>query len=208
MRLTKGAGLPELIGLEKVTQRKDYLLVRPLLEYSKDELLTYLEKNDYPYFIDESNLDEKYERNLFRKQFADPLMKEYKEGIKRSFAYLKEDKKELEKNFEYIFILKELRIIKLHTQTAKVRAADLALKELGYLLSSSQRREIENESSLVIGGKWAIETEGDLLYIAPYITADMPKQFKETCRINSIPIKIRPYIFKENIAPKSLTPYH
>ena len=82
MRLTKGAGLPELIGLEAVSQRENYTLVRPLLEYSKEELLTYLKKNDYPYFLDESNQDEKYERNLFRKAFADPLMAEYKEGIK------------------------------------------------------------------------------------------------------------------------------
>jgi hypothetical protein len=27
----------------------------------------------------------------------------------------------------------------------------------------------------------------------------MPKAFKEACRIDKIPSKIRPYIFKENI---------
>jgi tRNA(Ile)-lysidine synthase len=208
MRLTKGAGVSELIGLEGISQRENYLLVRPLLEYSKDELLAYLEKNDYPYFVDESNRDEKYERNLFRKQFADPLMAKYKEGIKRSFSYLRQDKDQLEANFEPLFSQKELRIIKLHTPDAKTRAADLALKELGYLLSAHQRQEIENETSLVIGGCWAIETEGDLLYIAPYSTTDMPKQFKEVCRINAIPSKIRPYMYQENIDPKSLITNH
>ena len=199
MRLTKGAGVSELIGLEPVTQRKNYTLLRPLLEYSKDELLEYLETNQYPYFIDESNSDEKYERNHFRKAFSDPLLAKYKEGIQRSFEYLRKDKESLEKEFETIYTEKALRVIKLHSKAAKVKAADLALKELGYLLSAPQRLETEKEDSLVIGGKWAIELQGDQLYIVPYVTANMPKEFKEECRIKKIPVKIRPYLFKKNI---------
>ena len=59
MRLTKGAGVSELVGLEAVSKRVKYTLVRPLLESSKDELLEYIEKNSYPYFIDESNSQDK-----------------------------------------------------------------------------------------------------------------------------------------------------
>ena len=199
MRLTKGAGVSELIGLEPVSKRKNYTLIHPLLEHSKDELLTYLETNQYPYFIDESNSDEKYERNKFRKVFSDSLMKEYKEGIGRSFEYLRKDKESLEKEFETIYVEKELMVIKLHSETAKVKAVDLALKELGYLLSAPQRLEIEKEESLVIGGKWAIETQGDQLYIAPYVTVDMTKKFKEQCRVLKIPSKIRSYCFEKNI---------
>jgi tRNA(Ile)-lysidine synthase len=103
MRLTKGAGTSELIGLEPISQRSGYKLIRPLLEQSKEELLNYLQSNDHPYFVDESNSDEKYERNKFRKQFADPLMAKYKEGIKRSFDYLRNDKKRLEKDFEVVY---------------------------------------------------------------------------------------------------------
>ncbi len=83
--------------------------------------------------IDESNSDEKYERNLFRKHFSDPLISEYKEGIKRSFTYLREDKKQLEANFEQRFSRKELRVIKLHTLGAKAKAADLTLKAVRIL---------------------------------------------------------------------------
>ena len=204
MRLTKGAGVSELLGLEEVSQREHYTLLRPLLAYSKEELLAYLQHHKYPYFIDESNSDEKYERNLFRMQFSDPLMAEYKEGIKRSFKYLRQDKKQLESNFECIYAQKELRVIKLHTLTAKVKAADLALKELGYLLTASQRKEVEKEESLVIGGEWAITRQDDLLYIAPYLTTDMPKKYKETCRVLKIPSKIRAYCFKEDIDLKKI----
>jgi tRNA(Ile)-lysidine synthase len=205
MRLTKGAGVSELIGVESISKRENYTLLRPLLKYSKDELLEYLETNQYPYFIDESNSDEKYERNRFRKKFSDPLITQYKEGIKRSFDYLRKDKESLEQEFETIYAEKELKVVKLHSKTAKVKAVDLALKELGYLLSSAQRREIEKEESLVIGGQWAIEIQKDQIYIAPYVTANMPKEFKELCRVMKIPSKIRPYLFQTEITLSLLT---
>jgi len=201
MRLTKGAGACELVGLEPTSQRNNYTLVRPLLKHSKDELLDFLKNNNHPYFIDASNSDEKYERNRFRKQFADPLMLEYKDGIRRSFDYLRKDKESLEEEFESIYTHKELRVLRLHKLSAKVKAADLTLKELGYLLSAAQRQEIGKEKSLVIGGEWAIELQDDLLYIAPYTIINMPKEFKELCRTKRIPTKIRPYIFKEKINP-------
>lgn len=204
MRLTKGAGTSELIGLEAVSQRENYTLVRPLLNYSKNELLDYLNEHDHPYFIDESNSDEKYERNQFRKHFSDPLISNYKEGIKRSLTYLRKDKEVLEKTFETIYAEKAFRIIRLHTATAKVKATDLALKDLGYLLSAAQRKELEKEKSSVIGGEWAVENQDNILYITPYIKVDMPKIFKEECRIKKIPAKIRPYLFKEKINPSFL----
>jgi tRNA(Ile)-lysidine synthase len=204
MRLTKGAGVSELIGLEAVSERKNYTLLRPLLTYSKEELLKYLKENDHPYFIDESNSDERYERNQFRKAFSDPLIAEFKEGIQRSFDYLKNDKDMLEEKFETYYSDKKLRIIKIDEQQIKSKAVDLTLKSLGYLLSASQRQEIAKENSLVIGGKWAIEMNNDLLYIAPYVTIDMPKKFKEQCRILKIPVKIRAYCFTEKINIQNL----
>lgn len=205
MRLSKGAGLSELLGLEPVTKKRHYALIRPLLSYSKEELLRYLKNNDYPYFVDESNADATYERNKFRTQFSDTLITEYKDGIQRSMAYLRKDKEVLESGFETIYNNKLLHLVKLHTRTAKVRAADITLKKLGYLLSAKQRQEIEKESSLVIGGAWSITLQEDLLFIAPYLTADMPKKFKELCRVLNVPSKIRPYLFKEHIDPSELS---
>jgi tRNA(Ile)-lysidine synthase len=204
MRLTKGAGVSELIGLTPLSQRETpnqtvYRLIRPLLRYTKEELHHYLKSHNYPYFVDESNSDEKYERNYFRKHFSDPLLKNYKQGIQKSIAYLTQDKERLEDSFELLYKEKQLRILKLHTSTIKVKAADVTLKALGYLLSTSQRQEIEKQHSLVIGGAWAIEHYNDLLYISPYQTTPMPKTFKEQCRILHIPRKIRPYCFSESI---------
>jgi len=200
MRLTKGAGVSELLGIEEVSQREGYTLIRPLLQYSKEELLAYLKSHDHPYFLDESNSDEKYERNRFRKAFSDPLMSEFKEGIARSFEYIRKDKAILEKRFEVIHSEKKLHILKLDNEASKIKAVDLSLKKLGYLLSASQREEIGKEDSLVIGGEWAIERQGGFVYIAPYLNIVMPKKFKEKCRVLKIPKKIRAYLFQEGIS--------
>ena len=208
MRLTRGAGVSELLGLEPVSPRKNYTLIRPLLDYSKAELHTYLETNRYPYFIDESNRDEKYERNRFRKTFSDPLLAHYKEGIKRTFHYLREDKAHIKSEFETIWVEKALHIVHLGDARARVRAADLTLKQLGYLLSAAQRKEIEIHTSLVVGGVWAVAVHDNLLYIAPYLTTEMPKKFKERCRREKIPAKIRAYLYQEGIDPLALSNIH
>ncbi len=204
MRLSKGAGVSELVGLEPVTDKGHYTLVRPLLEYTKAELLDYLESHGYPYFVDESNSEEKYERNRFRKAFADPLIAQYSDGIRRSFRYLREEKKRLEADYEIIAAIKSLKIIRVHTPQAKSKAVDVTLKQLGYLLSAAQREEIAKEDSLVIGGKWVVAYQEGLLYISPYLTTNMPKVFKEQCRVNKIPAKIRPYLYEAQIDPGTI----
>jgi len=204
MRLCKGAGACELIGLEPFTPKKSYTLVRPLLNHSKASLLDYLDSHHYPYFIDESNHDERYERNHFRRAFASPLLEQCSEGIARSIAYLREDKQTLQHQFETLFEEKSLKIITLHISSAKVKATDIALKQLGYLLSASQREEIKTKSSIVIGGVWAVESYQNRVYIAPYRECVMPKSFKEQCREANIPTKIRPYLFEAKIKIKTL----
>ncbi|MDD5406444.1 MAG: tRNA lysidine(34) synthetase TilS [Sulfurovaceae bacterium] len=199
MRLTKGAGVCELIGLEFFTQKENYQIIRPLLEFSKKDLQDYLNIHKYRYFIDESNIDESYERNYFRKYYSDSLIDKYKDGIRRSFKYIRDDISVLKYGFEEVFAYKDLRVIKLHDIRLKVKAVDLALKELGYLLSSAQREEIEKNDNLVIGGLWAIGLSGSRLYIAPYHKTVLPKEFKEIYRLANIPPLIRGYLYMENL---------
>jgi tRNA(Ile)-lysidine synthase len=207
MRLGRGAGLSELIGLEPLAERRTgqgrpYHLLRPLLEQSKRELLAYLEAGGYPYFVDASNADTHYERNRIRKTFSDPLIDAQAEGIRRSFAYLRRDKAALGRGIELLFEQEELRVYRLASPELRVRAADRALKELGYLLSSAQRREIEKNESLVVGGRWAVVSQGERLYLAPYRNAVMSKVFRERCRRLKIPAKIRPYCYEQGIEPE------
>ncbi len=204
MRLTKGAGVNELIGLESISQRKNYTILRPLLHISKEELLDYLKENNYPYFVDNSNFNPKYERNIFRKEFSNRLLSQYQEGIKRSFQYLQEDKRNLMIGYRELFSHKEFYIIYYSREYQKSRIVDLYIKRLGYLLSSHQRKEIERLSSIVIGDNWVVESIENRIFIAPYIKIKMPKTFKEKCRVAKIPSKIRPYLYQEEINPSTL----
>ena len=206
MRLTKGAGVSELIGLEVLSTRytefnTKYNLVRPILDISKDELIDYLDKNNHKYFIDTSNFEDKYERNRFRKDFSDKLLKEYKNGISKSFKYLKNDKELLLRGINIIFRFKKLMVISLANIELKAKGADIGLKELGYLLSSKQREEIIKSNSIVIGGEWAVVYQDEKLYISPFLNISMPKKYKELCRVSSMPIKIRPYCYSNSIKP-------
>ncbi len=205
MRLCKGAGVSELIGLQPLTQKPTYQLHRPLLSYTKAQLLAYLHQYDYPYCIDRSNEALCYERNRFRATVATPLMEAYGAGIGRSFDYLRADKAVLESGVECCFESAQLSVLWLPRPEAKVRAVDKVLKHAGYLLSAGQREQIAKSSSVVIGGVWVVEQVADRLYIAPYRRDPMPKAFKERCRIAKLPQKIRPYLFVEGIAPEALS---
>ncbi|CAA6811240.1 MAG: tRNA(Ile)-lysidine synthetase (EC [uncultured Sulfurovum sp.] len=201
MRLTKGAGTSELLGLETYSARKEYVLVRPLLEYSKDELLNYLKSHNHHYFVDESNSNNKYERNLFRNEFSNKLIDNYADGIKKSFKYLKEDKEILNRGYIELFHDKELYVLSYESEHLVVRLVDKYLKRLGYLLSGQQRAELKKETSLVFGHLWAVEIQEKYIFIAPYRTSAMPKKFKEICRKLKIPIKVRAYLNEEEIEP-------
>ncbi len=201
MRLTKGAGVNELLGLKAISKKDNYTLIRPILHHSKNELLDYLKDNNYKYFIDSSNSNEKYERNYFREKFSNRLIDKYKDGIERSFRYLKEDRDVLISGYVEIFFYKELYILKIENNSIKIRVIDKYLKKLGYLLSSAQREEIKYKNSIVLGGKWSIEIYNNLLFISPYIKEVMPKRYKEECRVAKIPPKIRGYCYIENINP-------
>jgi len=204
MRLTKGAGTSELLGLEAFSTRRNYNIVRPLLQYSKEELERYLKEHNYTYFIDASNGDEKYERNRFRNQFSDKLIEEYKDGIKRSFDYLAKDKAVLSEGCEELFHEKEFYLLSYQQKHQVVRLVDKYLKKLGYLLSAQQRKELERERSMVFGGLWAVEILEACIFIAPYRQGAMPKLFKEMCRKEKIPSKIRSYLYEEKIEFKKL----
>jgi len=204
MRLTKGAGTNELLGLENISKRKNYTLLRPVLHYAKDELMGYLDEHGHQYFIDESNSDEKYERNYFRNSFSDKLIAKYKNGIQKSFDYLREDKEILMRGYREIFYHKELYILEIDNPLVVVRAVDKYLKKLGYLLSSAQRAELKKENSIVFGGLWVVERVDNRIYIAPYIKKVMPKRYKEACRLNRVPSKIRGYCYQENLEPNKV----
>lgn len=200
MQLSRGAGLTELISFEELTNKENYRIFRPLLNITKDELKEFLEENSIKYFIDETNFDEKYRRNYFRKNFSDRFLKEFKNGVKKSFEYLQKDINSLNLENTPLFKEKELEVFKnLNDDNLNIRVIDLSLKRRGFLLTKAQRDEILKQKELVISHKISLSITQKHIFISPYVQAVMEKSFKEKCRIKKIPKNIRAYIFQENI---------
>jgi len=201
MQLSRGAGLVEMLGFEEISRRKNYTLVRPLIHTDKESLLSYLHTHDKKYFIDESNKDTKYQRNHIREHFANDFIKEFKTGLQKSFHYLQEDKDQLFQH-HLLYHDKELSILK--RGSSDIRSIDKIIKEMGYLLSASQKEEILRQKESVIADKIVVALENSVIYIAPFSKTTMDKRFKESCRKAKIPAKIRPYLQLIEIDPSYL----
>lgn len=98
MRIVRGSTLSGFIGIPKVSENKDYKIIRPLLYCGKNDILEYLDKNNIPYCLDKSNESEKYTRNRYRKQML-PFLKNEDNKVHLKFLQYSE---ELQKYNEYL----------------------------------------------------------------------------------------------------------
>ena len=198
MQFIKGAGVKELYGMETESERKDYTILRPILDLSKEEILKYLKKNNIEYFYDKSNDNKKFTRNFIRHNFSEKLLKEGKKGILKTFKILEKEKKHLpkekliEKNKEYCKYE-----IKFEFAAGVISRY---LKERGYLLSGGQRNEFEEKEEITVKSKdkgyYSATYREGYLYISPYDNSVMPKKIKEEMREKKIPPKHRRYLSK------------
>ena len=70
-RIARGTGLSGLKGIERQTEK----FIRPLLDFSKEEILDFASKNNIPYVTDETNFSDEADRNFLRLNVL-PLLKE------------------------------------------------------------------------------------------------------------------------------------
>ncbi len=89
INLTRGSGLEGLIGIPE----KNNNIIRPLLIFSRDEILNYAKENNIDWREDKSNNSTKYVRNKIRHKIV-PILKEINPSLLDSFIktsnYLKE----------------------------------------------------------------------------------------------------------------------
>ena len=71
IRILRGSGLRGLISLDKKSKSENKILLRPLLEQKKDDLI-FISKNIFNFYVqDATNKDEKYQRIRVRKLIAE-----------------------------------------------------------------------------------------------------------------------------------------
>ena len=121
IHLTRGSGLEGFTGIPKVNGN----IVRPLLAFSREEILNYAKDYDLEWREDASNASNKYIRNKIRHQVL-PVLKDINPSILDSFAItienLQESKQIIEDRIENIVskvLKKEANFIKIDIEKIK-----------------------------------------------------------------------------------------
>jgi tRNA(Ile)-lysidine synthase len=83
LRLLRGSRTTGLSGMRAVSA----LFVRPLLPFSREELLDYLQEEGYAWREDKSNLDQSFTRNRIRHHLM-PILREFNPNVSRHLAGL------------------------------------------------------------------------------------------------------------------------
>lgn len=195
MQLCKGAGVPELLGMEPMAVRDGYHLVRPLLFAAKDALKSWLDERKIGYFEDESNRDERFKRNRFRQQFSSPLLKTYRSGIEKSFRYLAADAAQLVRPEEGVRIGDVVLFRSIDNRLQLMRNLDRWFKSIGILMRQGEKERLLEEDELVISRRYALSIGPAFAIAAPIDETVMQKAFKEQCRRLGIGPTVRPYLF-------------
>ena len=199
MQLGRGAGLSELLGMQELETREDYMIARPLLGVRKCELERFLRERNLKYFTDETNLTDQFKRGFIRDKFSEPFLNKYFSGVKKSFEFLAADAlnlaPEISNPAPKIYLVKR--------GPSELRGIDQACKRLGLVLSSAQRNEcaccLENGAGCVLGGKVAVGAGEKFILTTPYVKPAMDKKFKEACRTLKIPPINRGFLFAESV---------
>jgi tRNA(Ile)-lysidine synthase len=76
MRLVRGSNFKGYSGINIISNKNNYQIVRPLLYLTKEDILNYLKENNISYVSDKSNESLKYTRNRYRINILPELKKE------------------------------------------------------------------------------------------------------------------------------------
>lgn len=94
MHLLRGSGPQGLSGIPPVRKLGSSLIVRPLIEVNREEILSYLKKNNLTFCLDSSNRKTEYFRNKIRLKLLPLLRKNYNKNIDGALLRLSEILKE------------------------------------------------------------------------------------------------------------------
>jgi tRNA(Ile)-lysidine synthase len=196
MQMCRGSGLPEMLGIRSHDRRDDIEILRPLLEWDRESIEAYLREHNIPHHIDESNADERYTRNFFRHRYSAPMMREYRDAIRRSFRYLEEDNDALVEPMEFTLIGEFTYAPNPKNIRSLVAGIDLFFKNNGYLLSRHDKEALKQGGEHIIARHTVVSIEDHYTFIAPYeANVVMDKGFKEECRRLKVGVKLRGYLY-------------
>lgn len=109
MKIVRGSNIKGYSGFAKEEERENYILVRPLISKTKDEIIDYNDKHNIAYVIDESNTSLFYTRNRYRHN----ILRKFKEedhNVHFKFLEFSENIRDISNFFERYAKLEEKKI--------------------------------------------------------------------------------------------------
>lgn len=98
MKIERVSNIEGYAGIKKVSKLKNYDIIRPLLPYTKEDIINYNKSHSITYYIDSSNTNIDYTRNWYRHKVL-PILKEKDKDIHLKFLKYSET---LQEYNEYI----------------------------------------------------------------------------------------------------------
>lgn len=100
MKIVRGSNIEGYAGIKKISHINNYYIIRPFLEYTKQDLINYNQKNNIKYFTDNTNFDTTYTRNRYRKNIL-PLLKKENKNVHKQFLKYSETLQEYNNYIDY-----------------------------------------------------------------------------------------------------------
>lgn len=91
LRLLRGSGLTGLGSIREISFLSDIKIIRPLLNFTREELENFAKKHNLSYIIDDSNYDKNFSRNFLRHEILPKLAvkwPKYLNNINRTIKHL------------------------------------------------------------------------------------------------------------------------
>lgn len=111
MRLTRGSSLSGYAGFKKISKRNGYSILRPLIFYTKEDILNYLTINNIPYRVDKTNFSKKYTRNRYRLDIL-PLLKKEDKDVHKKYLKFSEELEEINSFMENYINVRYEEVVK------------------------------------------------------------------------------------------------
>ena len=174
MKIIRGSNLEGYAGIKTYSYLKDYKIIRPLLNLTKEDILKYNKENNIKYYIDCTNEDIKYTRNRYRKTIL-PLLK--KEDKKVHLKFLKYSNTlqeydnyinyEIESKIKNIYLDNKINILELNKEHPFMKK-----NIIFYILS-----EIYNNKANIIKEKNILDILKMTTDSKPNYTINLPKNY-------------------------------
>ena len=135
--MIRGTGIKGLIGIKKISN----FIIRPLLDFKKEEIEEYIKKLNIPYVVDSTNEDIKYTRNFLRLK----VIKDIETINRNAVDHIVSSITDLQELYEYIEKVSDFIYEKIsYMEDKKIVIKNSEFKELSHIIKVHIIRKVFN----------------------------------------------------------------